>query len=87
MRFKKFETGLSPIFRGTNLFELLAPQHSNLIGQLTPLVIGQQDSLLAKFRFENGIFGAKVLDDFLLLSIDPTGKNDQYRLPRFAECI
>ena len=30
----------------------------------------------------NGILGAKGLNDLLLLSIDPTGKDDQHHLPR-----
>ena len=46
------------------------------------LPVVSQDSLLAELLFENGILGAKVLNDFLLLSIDPTGKNDQHQLPR-----
>jgi len=33
-------------------------------------------------RLDNDILGAKVLDGFLLFSIDETGKKDQHLLPR-----
>ena len=59
-----------------------ASQHFAFDGQSTSLLIGQQDSFLAELLFENGVLGTKVLNDFLLLSIDPTGKNDQHQLPR-----
>ena len=65
-----------------DLGELFASQNLAFDGQSKSLVIGQQDSLLAELLFENGILGAKVLNRFMSLSIDPAGKNDQYQLPR-----
>ncbi len=64
------------------LCELLAFQRLAFDSQGTSLYIGQQDLLLAERLFENGIVGAKVLNDFLLLTLELTGKNDQHQLPR-----
>ncbi|TWT84700.1 hypothetical protein CA13_61800 [Planctomycetes bacterium CA13] len=64
-----------------SLLELFAANEFSFDCQTTSLVIGKQDPLLAELLFENGIFGAKVLNDLLWL-IDPNGKNDQHQLPR-----
>jgi hypothetical protein len=64
-----------------NLCKLFAAENLAFDGQATSLVIGQQGSFLAAFLFENCVLDAKVLNDFLLLSIDQTGKNDQHQLP------
>ncbi len=65
-----------------DLLELSATENLAFDCQTTSLIIGQQDPFLAELLFENGVLGAKVLNDFLLLSIDPTGKKDQHQLPR-----
>lgn len=65
-----------------NLRQLIACEELAFDCQSTSLVIGQQDPLPSEFLFENDILGAKLLDDFLLLSIDPSGKHDQHPLPR-----
>ena len=69
--------------QGSDLLELFAAKELAFDCQSTSLVIGQQDSLLAELLFKNGILGAKVLNDVLLLSIDPTGQDQNEQLPRF----
>jgi hypothetical protein len=43
----------------------------------TALVVVEQDSLLANQFAQDRVLGAKVVNRFLLPTIDPTGKNCQ----------
>lgn len=43
-------------------------------GQTSPLIIIEQDSFLPEFVFKNSVLGTQAFNHFLLLSIDPTGK-------------
>ena len=67
--------------QGANLRELFAAQNLAFDDHATSLLISYQDSLLAALLFENGVLAVKVLNDFLLLPIDPNGEGDQHQLP------
>ena len=49
--------------------------------QTSTLIVVEQDSLLSEFFLEHGILGTKVFNDFLLLAIDPTGKENRHQMP------
>ena len=49
--------------------------------QAPPLVVAEQDPTLAEFLSEDLVFGAQVVDDFLLLPVHPAGEDDQKKLP------
>ena len=49
--------------------------------QPTSLVVIEQDTFLSKLLIEDLIFGSKVLDHFLLLTVDPTGEDEETQLP------
>ncbi|MHC4406087.1 MAG: hypothetical protein ACYTG0_41145 [Planctomycetota bacterium] len=61
--------------------EELAAKNLSLDSQTAPLIVVQQDAFLTEFLFEHLILGPQVLDDFLLLTIDPTSENDEIQLP------
>jgi len=50
--------------------------------QASALVIIEEDSALADLFLEDLILGAKVLDDLLLLPIDPACQDDEEQLLR-----
>src|SRR5262249_27770035 len=45
------------------------------------LVVVEQDAFLAQLLLEHLVFGTEVLDDLLLLAMDPAGQDDQQELP------
>ena len=49
--------------------------------QPSPLVVVEQNSLLAVFLPEHRILRPKILDHSLLLAIDPTSENYEQKLP------
>ena len=71
--------------QGANLLELFATEDIAFDCQTTSLVIGLARYAPCRTSIENDILSAKVLNDVLLLSIDPTGKNDQHQLPRLKK--
>ena len=66
---------------------LLAPCSGAAPRQAATLVIVEKNSFLAEFLFKNCIFGAQVFNDFLLLTIDPAGKEQNQQLPRLQNEI
>ena len=40
---------------------------------------------LPTFLFQDLVFGAQVVDDFLLLAVHPAGEDDQQKLPRLQD--
>lgn len=62
-------------------FESLATEDLGFDSETTPLVVAEQDPLLAKFLFEDLVFRSQVFDHFLLLAIDPTGEDGESELP------
>jgi hypothetical protein len=49
--------------------------------QSAPLVIVQQNAFLAQLFLEYPVLSAKVVDDNLLLPVDPSGENEEIQLP------
>ncbi len=71
----------------SNFTEHLPAQDFAFDSQTTPLIIVEQDSLLAEFFFEHLVFGAQVFDCELLLAIDPTSEYEKIDLPRMESEI
>ena len=67
--------------QGADLFESLATEDLALNCQSTSLVVVEQDAFRAVRFPKNPVLGAKVLDRFLLLSVDPASDNDYVELP------
>ena len=65
-----------------DFFKQFVAQDLTFDGQATSLIVGQQNSFLANLFLENLILGTKVIDDDLLLAIDPAGQDDETQLPR-----
>ena len=68
--------------QGTELFELLSAKNLSFDCQSSPLVIVQLNSFLANFFFKYLVLGPQILDHFLLLAIDPAGKEHHHQVPR-----
>ena len=60
----------------------LSPKGFTLHGEPSPLVVVEQDPALAKLLPEYTILGLKILDDFLLFTINPTGECQNRQMPR-----
>jgi hypothetical protein len=56
---------------------ILRPRILPLTANQRPLVIVEQNALLAELLSEHTILGPKVLDHVLLLAIDPAGQDQQ----------
>ncbi len=67
--------------QGPDLFQQLPAQDLRLDCQSPALVVVEQDAFLAKLLLEHLVFGAEVLDDLLLLAVDPAGKDEEEQLP------
>ncbi len=68
--------------QGANLFQPFATEDLALDRNSTPLVIAEQDTLLANFLFEHLVLGPQILDCLLLLTVDPGCQNQEQQLPR-----
>ncbi len=68
--------------QGAESFKLLAAEDFPFDGQSSALVVTEQDAFLAELLFENCVLGSQILDHFLLLAIDPSGKDQDKQLPR-----
>src|ERR1035441_9235601 len=66
-----------------DLVQELATQDLAFDGQATTLVVVEQDPFLAVLLLEHLDYHTLVLDDFLLLVVDPPSDNRQQKLPRF----
>jgi hypothetical protein len=49
------------------------------------LIVIEHDTLLAEPLPKHVVVGPQVLDDLLLLTIDPAGQNDKTQLPGFQD--
>jgi hypothetical protein len=67
--------------QGADLGEKLAAKDLGFDGQASALIVVQEDASLAELLAEDLVFGAKILDDLLLLAIDPTGKEEKQKVP------
>jgi hypothetical protein len=60
----------------------LAPQDLALHGQAATLIVVELDPFLAELLAEHLDYRSLILDYFLLVVVDPPGKNGQQKLPR-----
>jgi hypothetical protein len=72
---------------GTNLSQELAAKDFPFDSQAAALVIVQQDPALAEFLTEHLVLGPEIIDDLLLLVIDPAGKDEMEQLPRLEDKV
>ena len=68
--------------QSANLIQQLSTEGLSLDCQSSALIIIKQDSFRAKLCFQNSILGTQVFDHFLLLAVNPAGKEHQHQLPR-----
>jgi hypothetical protein len=65
-----------------DLLQGLATQYFSFDGKAAPLVIGKQDAFLTELFFQYLVFDPEVLEDFLLMPVDPAGEDQEQQLPR-----
>ena len=61
--------------------EQFSAEYLTLQRQSTPLIIVEQESSLAELLLEDSILSHQILDDFLLLAVDPVRKHDETEFP------
>ncbi len=54
----------------------------SLRGQPSAFVIGEAETLTAELTFEDAVLLDEVIDDILLVTVDPASDGDQKELPR-----
>ena len=64
-----------------DFFEPFASEDLTLDGQPSPLIVVEQNSLLAELLYQHLVFGSQVLDCRLLLPIDPRCQDQNQELP------
>jgi len=62
------------------LGEKLAAEDFGFDGQTSALIVIEQDAPFAELLPEDLVFGAQVVDDLLLLAIDPTGEDEEQKV-------
>jgi hypothetical protein len=60
----------------------LRPSTFGFDSQAPALIVVEQDAAFPKLFFEDLIFGAQVVDDLLLLTVDPTRRDEKQKLSR-----
>ena len=60
-----------------DFLEGLAAQNLSFDGQAAPLVIIEQDAFLAELLFQYLVFSPQVLDNILLMTINPTRDDEE----------
>jgi hypothetical protein len=60
-----------------DFLECLAAQNLSFDGKAAPLVISEQDAFLAKPLFQYRVFSPQVLDNILLMAINPTRDGEE----------
>ena len=60
---------------------LHAAQDLGLHGQAASLIIVEEDPFLAELFSEHVVLGPQVVDDLLLLLVDPSGEGDEQEVP------
>jgi len=66
---------------GSYFLECLAAQYLSFDGQVTPLIIAEQDAFLAELLFEYLVLSPQVLDNILLTAVDPTRDDEEQQVP------
>ena len=64
-------------YQSSDLGKYLPAQNLALDGQPATLIVIEKNSPFTDLFFENLVLGAEVLDDLLLLSIDPAGEDNE----------
>jgi hypothetical protein len=70
-----------------DFLQSLAAKHFPFDGPSPPLIVVEQDPFRTVQFLEDSVFGAQVLDGFLLLVVDPAGQDGEEELPGFKEEI
>jgi hypothetical protein len=65
----------------THRLEHLTAEDFAFDGQLPTLIVGEENSALAEFFFEDLVSGAEIFDDFLMLTVAPAGQDGEQELP------
>ena len=65
----------------SELLQQPSPQYLTLDGHSTPLVVVEQDAALPELFLQHLILSSQILDDLLLLLVDPTRQDDEAQLP------
>ena len=62
--------------KSADLSQELAAKNFTFDGQTAALVVVQQDPVIAEFLSEHLVLGPEVINDLLLLLVDPAGKSE-----------
>ena len=62
-------------------FEELTTEALGLDGKTPSLVVIEEDPFLTEFLLEDLVLGDKILDDTLLLAVEPAGQSQHEQLP------
>src|SRR5207245_312837 len=64
-----------------NFGKQLAAEHLGLYSQPPPLVVAQENALLAELLLEDLVLGPQIVDDLLLLPLHPSRHDHKQQLP------
>src|SRR5436190_21371522 len=67
--------------KSADLSQELAAKDFTFDGQTAALVVVQQDPVFAEFLSEHLVLGPEVINDLLLLLVDPIGEDEMKQLP------
>ena len=67
--------------QGGHFCQELAAEDLAFDGESASLVVSEQDAAVAELLFQDLVFGAQVVDDLLLLAIDPAGEASKENQP------
>jgi hypothetical protein len=73
--------------QGADLSEEPAAKDLGFDCQASALIVVEQDASLDELLPEDLVFGAQVVDDLLLLAIDPTGEDEEQKLPGLEDKV
>ena len=65
-----------------DLLEQATAESLALHGEPPAFFIGEAESLSAEIAFKNAVFCDKIVDDILLMPMDPAGNGEDEELPR-----
>ena len=64
-----------------DFLERLAAQYLSFDGQAAPLIITEQDAFLAELLFQYLVLNPQVLDNTLLIAVDPARDDEEEEVP------
>jgi hypothetical protein len=68
-----------------DLCQELATEDFSFDSQASTLVVVQQDAAFAEFLLEDLVLGAEIVNDLLLLLVDPAREDGEQQLPRLQD--